>query len=231
MPRSKKNLESFLSRKTHNPPERFIYEEDGYIIYVDLLEGKTVLKPSTSRVMRISEVKLVIKWVNENELGSWSEWRYQTIPIIQYFYITNSIRERLYSIFRESTLSKLKKSIKEIEKLILNTESYWENLIEERHILRDRLSWYNSLYQKLMKERTGHNKFLYPIIRPLFTKLESKSFNTEKQCRIVCSLFELANFDNFKDSIEIYDDGYKEYDIAMKQIRKIRSSAFKESFL
>lgn len=232
MPRPKKNLEKFLSTKIHNPPEIFQFEADGNIIMVDVLDKKVSVKPSTARVLRDTEVKLILNWIQVSSLsGSWSTWAKYIRPIITYYYINPETRKNLFKIFRESTQSKLRKSIREVKKLLKDTELKWEHLIQERIFLDARLNGYIRLDQKLKSEKAGHNKFLYPIIRPIFNELESLGYSKEQQCQIICNLYEIGNFDDFKDSIEVYDDGHKNMDKAMKHIRKIRIQTFKESLI
>ena len=232
MPRSKKNLENFLSTKIHNPPEIFQYEADGYIIMVDVLDKKVSVKPSTTRVLRDTEVKLIMNWIQISGLsGSWPTWTKYVRPIITYYYIAPEIRKNLFKIFRVSTQSKLKNSIREVSKLLRDTELKWEHLIQERRFLEARLNGYMRLDDRLKTEKAGHSKFLYPIIRPLFREVESLGYSKEQQCQIICTLYETGNFDDFKDSIEVYDDGHKNKDKAMKHIRKIRIETFKTSFI
>ena len=232
MPRSKKNLEKFLSLIVHNPPEIFHYESDGYIIMVDVLEGEISVKPSMARMLRSNEVEIIKSWTKVSNLpGSWSDWTNYVRPIITYYYIDAKTRKNLFKIFRESTQSKLNNSIREVKKLLKYTEIKWEHLIREREFLRSRLNGNISLAEKLKTQKTGCNKFLYPIIRPLFEKLESLDYTKEEQCKIVCKLYEIGNFDNFDDTIEEYDDGYKEMNNALNRIRQIRIESFEDTFL
>lgn len=232
MSRSKKNLEKFLSKKIHNPPEIFQYESDGYIIMVDILQGEVSVKPSTARVLRNTETNLIMNWIQVSSLpGFWSDWTKYVRPIITYFYISQNIRKGLYRTFRESTQAKLKKTIKEIEKSLKKADAKWQYLFEERKILEARLNGYIRLDEKLKIENAGPNKFLYPIIRPLFEELESLGFTKIEQCKIVFNLYEIGNFDNFNDFIPRYEDGTKQIDYALNRIQKIRTETFKDSFL
>ena len=199
---------------------------------VDILQGEVSVKPSTARMQQISEAKLIMNWIEASNLSEpWTAWNKYVRPIIMYYYINPETRKNLFKIFRESTQSKLRKSTREVKKLLKDTELKWEHLIQERIFLDARLNGYKKLNNLIKSENAGPNKFLYPIIRPLFEKLESLGYSKEQQCQVICKLYEIGNFDDFKESIEVYDDGNKDMDKAMKRIRKVRTETFKESLL
>ena len=79
---------------------------------------------------------------------------------------------------------------------------------------------------QICAEMAGHNKFLYPIIKPLFEKLKVLKYPIEKQCELVCSLFELGNFDDYNILIEEDTYGNKVRYDAMNRIRQIRQIVF-----
>ena len=227
MARAKKNQEKFLSTEIHNPPEMFQYEADGYIVFVNILEDYVTVKPSSSRVYESRDYDLIHKWVNCVLIdGKVCEWENILLPIINYFKIDPETRKNLYSIFRDSTLAKINKSLRAAQGLYKFSKSKWQDLIAERRFIDARINGYKSIQKKLKRERSGPYKFLYPLLRPLFLKLQNEGFSDLDQCRKVGELFVLGEFDDFKILAEL-KNGRTSVDLILGRIQKYREGTLK----
>ncbi len=158
------------------------------------------------------------------------KWWILISPIIGLFSIKKEIREDIYRKFRKVTILRLKKLIKEYEKIIKKITISYPGIVEE---FIERKYEYDMYLEKLQKERTGYLKFLYPLIRPAFLALERCDMNAKEQVNAIKTLFKLGNFDDFdkkyRKKFKINGETHYEIDeeLEFAYIAKIREASLK----
>ncbi len=244
MSRTKK-YEQFFGKKIYNPPEKFLYSDSNYIIRAEsVFDGDISIQSFSDRLLDKSDMDIIKTWIGENEIdGDPLEWQNLILPILRFYDIDKKTRLKLFQIFREITIDKLNKAIKTIKKLEKLIDKDYGCLYSVKNNLVSKGTFYHNARKDFKYEmKAGYNKFLYPVIKPLFEKLQDCGKSIEEQCEIVYSLYSIANFDKFVNRYTNEENSYdelgrkirgkkeKHFDKinAMIYIRNIRNDTFKK---
>lgn len=201
MSRKKQIQEQFGDTPIHSSPDQFYYydaENDLTLITVEDSIGRAPLLVTGPRVTLTADIDIVQEWISANHLdGTWDKWYDLIAPLLGCFRTDTETRERLFGIWRESHMAKLKITIKRLKQAHAAIAQSDVPLIKEQNYLASRLNAYMGTLESLKNEKTGKHKLLYDQIGPLINGLESGGLNQDTQARVLKDLFQRFNYDEF----------------------------------
>lgn len=230
MPRKYRQHATRKGKVYITPLNRYFYEDEKvYFIADDLFDPKMFIKPAAKSFSYTSDdFNLVANWIEQAELAreDLQAWLKIIGRITGFFEIDLDDRIRVYQDYRETTLAKLKRWLKVVEKALYVLDN--EPAIAHEEILHLGKKWmsYKKFYESLRQQRSGPRKLLILLIKPVFEKLNEYGLKPLDQRQIVMKLFMLGNWDEFNDR---YSDklGFFDEEGALKFIEQLQRESNK----
>jgi hypothetical protein len=194
---------TFMGHRFHEPPEEYSYDDDKYsVLSRNALEIEASVKKKSDMMVSYQDLNLIREWMDKFNLnGDIREWEQITLPLIQFFKIPTKDRLTLYSTFRETTIAKLKKALKVLDKCYKVVENKTDPDTNYLYLLikKRRDHYYNKLHSF---PTTGKYVFQYYHLKKLFYILACVGNEPKRQINIVIDLLRRINKSEFKkDSI------------------------------
>lgn len=124
-----------------------------------------------------------------------SEWVDLITPLLGVFDLTQNQRKELFSKYKESKIVKLTEAIEALDRLISKAKK--AGLLKEQKFLLISREQYDQALKEFQSEhkRTGKNKLLYDVLKPVVKKLKSEGLSLYRQEKALEDLFEIFDYD------------------------------------
>tara|TARA_B100001250_G_scaffold107398_1_gene90585 strand:- start:1667 stop:2392 length:726 start_codon:yes stop_codon:yes gene_type:complete len=227
MPRKKRNWE-IENLGVHNTPEQFYFTFGK----VSLFSNNLFKTPSVTvnRVLQGDTVDKVHKWEIDNKIKKTKmlEWVDLIHPLTGLFGLSKENRKQLFSDYKETQITKLKKAIQAIEKAEKNLYNDEVRLVHLVEPLSNQKLVYQVVLKAIQKRQTGEHQLLYDQLMPLVEKLTRSGESEYRVKQVIDNLMLIFNYDGESVGQSIFKYQKKPY--FPKRIMDMINKAGKQPF-